>query len=1224
MRDGVRFKGIIFGFTVLLIDSAAFAGLCGKASVSPSVGNAPLTVHFQASPVEGCDRNRDKQFWLIDNISQGNSLSWSKTFEAPGEHTWDFCSWLPGCEQCCDGGTIRVAEPGCQLDCTASASKRPDSPPLIVDFTATATPRNCPGANLTYEWGFGDLDTSTLPTVTHEYPGVGPYNWHLTARYGDFTCTRQGEVKLDCLQIGQLRLCADEVQSELGSSLYRLTGNVNINQSLWFSGDVLYQARPEPAYGDLVTTGSLYVNLMAGQAVLVQGNELAFEVRGDERALHPSPGNPDFYLFDLGGLPLPIVGERPLTIGTNHVKLATLAWIGIPGFLDLARLETEVTFPNGGEAALTRFEGVGGSVSKSISFAEITGTYDPRINKLDINTVCRFPFSGGASFAGKFGFLSCGPNLVDLTLGGLFDGIAITPPAVPLRFKAGSDLVIRAEHMCDRYPLLIYLGTRATLCVDIGIDCISIPGEFFRINDLGAGYQHPLNFDIRGGTPTVLGYPIAGARGKIQGNQPPYGVLLRGYANLGGFINGAIDVAVSFSRGLLTGSMLGALQVPNFGCSATNLPCKVVKNALKRFVGSLPASFANVAMTLVGRADTSTWSGTATGNLDIGPIRLVSLIQFADEGATLQIGTNYASMYSFLEARAARDDQGFERQAVLVAPTNDVMFGFIGRDAAPTAYLIGPDGVHITPDNVGEIADAFYSQDSAEKSTIFFLPSIAPGTWTLGVTDAAAADVTLSVIGPQAPPTVQFEQVERAGDQVLIRARVTPSGAGTTAGLVYATASGGGISGPVPGAFHTSSGLLSATWNLSTLATDTYYLTVLADDRMNPPTEVTWPQPIVIDRGILASPSGLSGQRVGNGVDLHWTAAPGGNVDGYNVLFDSGAGPGYGLSFSVSSGTRATVTNLDPDTPYRFVVVSYDANSTFSLPSNEVSVRTGSLGCSGDCDGDSGVEMAELMHGVGMALHHAVAGDCLGFDGNGDDAVTIEEIVLATTYASGQCPVVTPALTASVTPTRSATPATPTWTRTPVVPTATPRVSPTPSRTATGPTPTRTLTTLVTRTPTPTPTGVALRYCSELSSPLDIPDDDALGIGSTIVINDLRLIGRLAVTLWIEHPWVGDLVVTLTRLNDLTTVTLVDRPGIPASTYGCAENDIRCDLVDDSSSPAENACTGEPAALLGSLQPAEPLATFSGGASVGAWELGVADLSPGDTGRLVEWCLATD
>jgi len=1228
-------KRWLAGLAVLLVHaSVAFAGLCGKATVAPSTGAAPLPVHFRASPVEGCERNRGKEFWLVDNNPEGNSLDWAKTFETPGEHTWDFCSWLAGCEQCCDGGTIRVSEPGCSLECSVTASKRVDSPPLVVDFTATATPRNCPSANLTYEWSFGDLGTSTQASVQHEYPGSGPYTWLLTARYGSVPCQRQGTVELDCLQIGQLRLCADEVESEPGSSLYKLSGNVNINQSLWFSGEVFYEARSEPAFGALITSGRLFVKLMSGESTLVQGNDLTYEVRGDERALHPVSGNPDFFSFDLGGLPLPIVGARPLVIGANHVKLATLAWLGIPGLLDLARLETEVTFPNGGEPELTRFEAVAGSVSKSISFAEITGTYDPRNNKLDMSTVCRFPFSGGASFAGKFGFERCGPNLVDLTLGGLFsDGIAITPPGVPLRFKAGKDLVIRTEHMCDRFPFLIYLGTRATLCVDVGLDCISIPGEFFRISDLGAGYQHPLNFDIRGGTPTVLGYPIASARGKIQGNQPPYGVLLRGNANLGGFIQGAVDVAVSFSRALVSGSMRGTLHVPNFSCGAANVPCKLVKNVLKRFAGALPASFADVTMTLLGRADTTTWSGTATGNLDVGPVRLVSLLQFAEEGATLQIGTNYASMYSFLESRAAGNGAGFERQALLTGPTNDVMFGFIGSSGAPAAYLVAPNGLRITADNVGQIQGAFHSQDDDDKSTVYFLPSIAPGTWTLGVEDAAAAGaVTLSVIGPQAPPLVQFEQVERQGESVQIRARVAPFAAATMTELVFFTASGGGVRGAIAGSFHPQSGVLSATWDISTLATDTYYLAAQVDDGMNPMSEVVWPLPMVIDRGTLAAPRALRGERVGNGVDLQWTAAPGSNVTGYNVLYSDDEGPGYRFNLSVFSGTRVTVTDLDLDTPYRFAVVAYDSDNAFSLPSNEITLRTGSSACSGDCNDDGLVAGSELIEGIALALRETPSSTCTHIDGNGDLVVTIDEIVLAVRHARGGCPApestVTPTLSSTV-QTRTATmvmaTATPTSpvTSTPTAaatPTATigPSPTPTPSRT---PVASRSVT--PTATATPTPTGMVARYCANPGDPIDIPDDDAFGIGNLLSVDSSMLIDRLRVTIAIDHTWVGDLVLTLTRLDDLVSVTLLDRPGYPASTFGCSNDDIRCELLDESSLPVEEACGGTTAALDGLLRPTEPLAVFDNTAVAGTWQLEVSDRSPGDTGKLIQWCIET-
>lgn len=143
-----------------------------------------------------------------------------------------------------------------------------------------------------------------------------------------------------------------------------------------------------------------------------------------------------------------------------------------------------------------------------------------------------------------------------------------------------------------------------------------------------------------------------------------------------------------------------------------------------------------------------------------------------------------------------------------------------------------------------------------------------------------------------------------------------------------------------------------------------------------------------------------------------------------------------------------------------------------------------------------------------------------------------------------------------------------------------------------------------------------------LGNPIEIPHDDPLGITSNLVIEPSQIVDELVVTLAIEHGWVGDLVVSLTRVRDLLTVSLIDRPGHPESEYGCPEADVFCELTDAAwYLAAEDECSTPPPALWGQLQPASPLAVFRGDDLAGAWKLEVADVAPLYGGRLIQWCL---
>jgi subtilisin-like proprotein convertase family protein len=114
---------------------------------------------------------------------------------------------------------------------------------------------------------------------------------------------------------------------------------------------------------------------------------------------------------------------------------------------------------------------------------------------------------------------------------------------------------------------------------------------------------------------------------------------------------------------------------------------------------------------------------------------------------------------------------------------------------------------------------------------------------------------------------------------------------------------------------------------------------------------------------------------------------------------------------------------------------------------------------------------------------------------------------------------------------------------------------------------------------------------------------------------------NLSLYLNISHTRVADLVVTLTNQNTGEKITVLDRPGIPNSQYGCSNNNIIAILDDAAAQPAEDKCAAYPAAISGIFLPNEALSSFSGRSVSGAWTLNVSDRSPNDTGRLNHWCL---
>lgn len=128
-----------------------------------------------------------------------------------------------------------------------------------------------------------------------------------------------------------------------------------------------------------------------------------------------------------------------------------------------------------------------------------------------------------------------------------------------------------------------------------------------------------------------------------------------------------------------------------------------------------------------------------------------------------------------------------------------------------------------------------------------------------------------------------------------------------------------------------------------------------------------------------------------------------------------------------------------------------------------------------------------------------------------------------------------------------------------------------------------------------------------------------INIASTGTITDLNV-----ASLDISHVYVGDLSATLTSPAG-TVVQLFTGPGIPASTYGCAGDNVVVSFDDAAALTAtnlENMCNASPPAITGAFQSINPLSVFNGETMTGTWTLTVLDsYTAGDNGTLNSWSL---
>ena len=105
------------------------------------------------------------------------------------------------------------------------------------------------------------------------------------------------------------------------------------------------------------------------------------------------------------------------------------------------------------------------------------------------------------------------------------------------------------------------------------------------------------------------------------------------------------------------------------------------------------------------------------------------------------------------------------------------------------------------------------------------------------------------------------------------------------------------------------------------------------------------------------------------------------------------------------------------------------------------------------------------------------------------------------------------------------------------------------------------------------------------------------------------------------HTWVGDLIYTVTSPGGAASVTVIDRPGEPASFFGCSGDDIEAMLNDSAVPPVEDECAGAVPTIDGIYTPNNPLAALNGVNGIGTWTLEVTDNAAGDIGTLNDWSL---
>jgi hypothetical protein len=164
-----------------------------------------------------------------------------------------------------------------------------------------------------------------------------------------------------------------------------------------------------------------------------------------------------------------------------------------------------------------------------------------------------------------------------------------------------------------------------------------------------------------------------------------------------------------------------------------------------------------------------------------------------------------------------------------------------------------------------------------------------------------------------------------------------------------------------------------------------------------PPLHITTPSPL--PRGVTFQPYSVTLEVMGGTAPFTWTLVDGG-FPGLELSADgtvSGPPSAFGSGF-----LQIRVTDRKGDQHTKTFDITVDLKAPTPTPSPSVTPTLGPT-CIGDCDGKGSVSIDELITGIAIVLGERLLNDCPSLDANGDDVVTIDELIRAVNAALTGC-----------------------------------------------------------------------------------------------------------------------------------------------------------------------------------------------------------------------------
>jgi hypothetical protein len=637
-------------------------------------------------------------------------------------------------------------------------------------------------------------------------------------------CSGTGIEGMTQLEVGELVFYADQIEQE-SSQQYTLTGNVNINNVLYFTGTITVdKSLTHPGvYGNC----SIYIPDVdfLGTVNLFDGE---FDIHVDAKDLLGFLGLDNYSNFTVGGFGIELKGLELLSDGV--MISCSIKFPKDIGSVDFDKLQ--VTKSGGielaGELHLPNFNVAG------IGFEEAYLTFDTENDEFGGGIKVKTPL---VTIGGSVSFWHGMLNKVYLTVG-LHPGIALDATGLFLVEGTGG-----LDHISDGQPLLI------SITIDItggpSVNGVAV----VKFNDVGVEIQYPTYFHAGGGM-QVFNQDVA--RGDVVWTNET--LSLDGYVSLAAIFDATFGATLT--EDYFNGNIEGRLHTPDefpwylfwlswaagidIGYAAADICNEYMRGMVNVYLLEMEW---NLAFKFTFGNPDFPWFHFAIGTNYNNLVQLFKRYYGLDYAETFLVG------------------EGAERALFIIKTETGPL---------PYYYLINP--VNDTLDE----QDLTFIDFPTEGYAFYVVNDPMPGQWDIYVPNGKDKTFELYAKGPNLVPAIRIIRPAVPGNENLIEWEADDLDDNADIRF-YFDNDNSGFNGILINdqAIKEDSRVESLVWDNSNVEPGEYYIYAVIEDSLNAPMRVYSRGTIIVENPDLPdAPTGFQGQVVDSTAVLTWDLIP--------------------------------------------------------------------------------------------------------------------------------------------------------------------------------------------------------------------------------------------------------------------------------------------------------------------------------------------------------------